>query len=676
VVLEDPETRGIVFEALIPVFSNVSLRESLADGKEPGSVRSTTNVRPQPNALRRAIERLDGLPLRAATVRALLREEAPQRGDTTARLLGLDPGWELGALRGRDDALGQVAELPWWLGTNEALDRLWMQSVAVRCAAKRLAAESGAAEPNRHARLGFLLNLGLWAVAAVDVDALAELLSIRGLAARRDAERKILGMDACALGRALAERWVGDRTFADACWLHQDRSEVLTAAAADRSDLALFQRAYSWAEQTPWALSPRSDGEPGRDDPRIRLLMAEVQMRCGGGLAGPDASEHEQRLSRAHAGLLRRHKALQQVSEAQGRFLDRFVSASSSESVEQWADQAALTWCREPGVASARVLWHGDEPGEDTPDPAVTIVPLGAPGRPVAEVQLKRDANGPALDLPNHPARAAWSRWAEAIAHRERLVDRLDEVVFAYRNQCEDHDREGPSERLEALAEFAAGAGHELNNPLAVIVGRAQLLLAKAGDAETVRSLRAVIGQARRAHRILRDLMYVARPPALRPRPCVPDDIVRSCLRDLQPEAEARGLRLLGELDEPSRGVWFDPEPLRHLIDVLIRNALEATPSGGTIRVTSRLDRSQLEWTVRDDGGGVDPRDGQHLFDPFFCGRQAGRGLGLGLPRVARFIDQAGGRLRWQSSPGQGTTFRITLPLPAEPPRAERPKSA
>jgi signal transduction histidine kinase len=646
-------------------------------------VRSTTDIRHQPNSLRRAIERLEGLPLRAATVRAWLREQEAEGGNGTARLLELDPGWELSQRRDRDGALDRIASSSWWLRPNEALDRLWMQSIAVRCAAKRLSAESGAAEPSRHAGLGMLLSLGLWAVAAVDLGVLAELLSIRDLSERRDAERKLLGVDASTLGRQLAERWVGDRQFADLCWLHQDRSEVLASAATNRSDLALFQRAFSWAERTPWALTPQPEGETGRDDPRIRLLMAEVQMRCVGGLVGTDVSEHEERLSRSHATLLLRHGDLQRTVQAQTRFLDRFVSASPTESVEQWADESALSWCREPGVASARVVWHGDAGGDletlpcnGKPDPTVTIVPLGNPAHPLAEVQLKLDADDPSLDLPNHPARAAWSRWAESIAHRESMTDRLDTLVFANRSQRDDRDREGPSERLEALAEFAAGAGHELNNPLAVIVGRAQLLLAKANDPDTVRSLRAVIGQGRRAHRILRDLMYVARPPALRPRPCVPDDLVRSCLRDLQPEVEAKGLSLIVELDEHCRGVWIDPDPLRHLIDVLTRNALEATPQGGTIRVTSCLVHGQLEWTVRNSGQGIDPRDGKHLFDPFFCGRQAGRGLGLGLPRAARFIDQVGGRLQWQSSPEQGTTFRVTIPLPAEPPRVERARTA
>ncbi len=229
---------------------------------------------------------------------------------------------------------------------------------------------------------------------------------------------------------------------------------------------------------------------------------------------------------------------------------------------------------------------------------------------------------------------------------------------------------------LAGLAEFAAGAGHELNNPLAVIMGRAQLVLGRSPDPEATRSLRAIITQAQRAHRILRDLMFVARPGEFRPRACQPDEIVRASLRDLQDEAEAQGVRLVLDAREPAPKVWADPEPLRQVADILTRNALEASARGATIRFATGgdarpdpLDRPRLR-------AGDLARRGAHLFDPFYCGRQAGRGLGLGLPRAARIIDLVGGEIRWQSTPGQGATFQVTLPVqeipgPLVPGRAE-----
>ncbi len=207
-----------------------------------------------------------------------------------------------------------------------------------------------------------------------------------------------------------------------------------------------------------------------------------------------------------------------------------------------------------------------------------------------------------------------------------------------------------------------------MNNPLAVIVGRAQLLLVHETDPKSMRSLRAILNQAQRAHRILRDLMYVARPPEPRPRFCQPDEILRASLRDARPDAEDREVRLAADSFEHAQRVWADPDALRHLADMLIRNAMEASPKGGQVRVSTSGDASSLRWTIHDNGRGINPVEASHLFDPFYCGRQAGRGLGMGLPRASRFVSQSGGEIRWQSTPGQGSTFHVQLPL-AEPPK-------
>jgi signal transduction histidine kinase len=261
----------------------------------------------------------------------------------------------------------------------------------------------------------------------------------------------------------------------------------------------------------------------------------------------------------------------------------------------------------------------------------------------------------------------AWRAWAALIDDRARLESRLSQVHRALRRLSEEAAARLEAAKLEALAEFAAGAGHELNNPLAVIVGRAQLLLVGQTDPKIVRSLRAVLAQAQRAHRILRDLMYVARPPEPRPKLCQPDEIVRASLRDARDDGQQREVRLAAEpLDHGGRA-WADPEGLRHLADTLLRNALDATPRGGLVRFSTEGDAGSLHWTVQDSGAGITGAEGVHLFDPFYCGRQAGRGLGLGLPRARRFVSQLGGEIRWHSAPGRGATFHVHIPL-TEPP--------
>ena len=192
------------------------------------------------------------------------------------------------------------------------------------------------------------------------------------------------------------------------------------------------------------------------------------------------------------------------------------------------------------------------------------------------------------------------------VLDRALLEQRLRLVVAAFDEAGETEETRLEEHKLDALSEFAAGAGHELNNPLAVVVGRAQLLLSRTDDPETARSLRIMINQAGRAHRILRDLMFVGRPPARRPRTCRPSELLRDSVRDFQEECTAKGIRLSSEIDETVPPAWTDPDALRHLADIFIRNAMQATPSGGKIQVGSRLQKDELLWWFLDSGRGLE----------------------------------------------------------------------
>lgn len=682
----------------------------VADGKEPDSVRSLQARLNVPPGTRRLLERLEGLPLRPASVRMALGAYADdgvanlepvdptESGSTSPAVTEIDPGWVLarGAPGRPFDPLGLIADRPWWPNLagslGDAMARQWRHSVAVGQVARRLARDAGDPEPDRIARAGLLHGLGRWAVAAIDPQWLAGWLAEPDPGRRREYERRTLGTEVSNLGRDLAERWGCDPLVIDSAWLHADHEKTLNGCASDPKRLGFIQEAYMWAERTPWALERVGPGlrDPHAADPRLRLLIAEVQVRCGSAFVEPDATPHEERLARSNARLRQQMAQLRAVQQSHGRLFDAMIRSDPVASPEAWAERAGLSLCGAPGVTAARVIWTGRATHVDASSgptatapatvppgsaireerPASVIVPLLDRGRPCAEVYLwtDRDRDRTASAIEFDAVRPVWQAWAAHVAERDRLVGRLEEVVRAHRDRVAAEELRLQAAKLAALAEFAAGAGHELNNPLAVVVGRAQLLLVRETDPASIRSLRAIMTQAQRAHRILRDLMYVARPPEPRPRCCQPDEIVRGCLRDLRELGDERGVRLVAEARGPEAKVWADPDALRHLTEILLRNALEATPKGGTIQVTTTSAAGALEWIVQDHGRGINATEAAHLFDPFFCGRQAGRGLGLGLPRAARIVAQAGGQIRWQSTAGQGTTFHVHLPL-AEPPR-------
>lgn len=656
--------------------------------------------------LRSRVEGLDHLPIRPVSARQVMSalpetclETGPPAADLSRlrAICELDPGWVLGeATAGTAfDPIKLVAELPWWPSGSlsgpraEVFQRLWRHSVAVSIAARWLAREAGDRDSDRLVRAALLHGLGRWAVAAIDPEWIVGWLSETDPSARRQREVSQLGTDLCDLGRRLAERWGCEPLVVEAAWLHDRSCEALNRTATEPGRLALIQQAFRWAETTPWSLAPSPNQESMPTEPRLRILVAEVQSRCGSLFAAADATTHEERMTRQNARLTLHLAEALRKSASQERLLQALADSKPSEPPESWANRAGIVWCAEPEVNAARVLWreapaadpsadavgsatdqterNGAERGGDRP-PSL-VLPLEVGGHAQAEIHLWCDQAQPALlqRLKSTPVLAAWEAWASLVARHTVTERRLQALVAAVRQQVDDEEPRMREAKLQALAEFAAGAGHELNNPLAVIVGRAQLLLGRSQDTETSRSLRIILNQAQRTHRILRDLMFVARPPALRPRSCRPAEILRSCLAGFREECESRGIRLISELEQSDSQTWADPDALGHLAETLVRNAIQATPPGGKVQVRSRLQGSELNWWICDSGKGIGPADGAHLFDPFFCGRQAGRGLGLGLPRAARIAALAGGSLHWSSPIGQETVFQVQLPLLSPP---------
>jgi signal transduction histidine kinase len=261
--------------------------------------------------------------------------------------------------------------------------------------------------------------------------------------------------------------------------------------------------------------------------------------------------------------------------------------------------------------------------------------------------------------------RRAWEArrsWLEAV---EGPVDRLPQLT-AQLFRLEQLERQFQAtletEKLEALAEFAAGAGHEINNPLAIIGGRAQLLLKDETDPERRRDLALVNAQVKRAHEMIADMRLFARPPQPQPESVDLVELVEGLLDDLGLQAAERAVSLSRSGDEGPLEIEADPAQLDVALRALCRNALEAIGHGGHVEISLRGLSGQVEIGVTDNGPGILPDHRRHLFDPFYSSRQAGRGLGFGLSKCWRIVTNHGGRIEVESEPGQGATFTITLP--------------
>jgi len=163
-------------------------------------------------------------------------------------------------------------------------------------------------------------------------------------------------------------------------------------------------------------------------------------------------------------------------------------------------------------------------------------------------------------------------------------------------------------------------------------------------------------------------LMVFARPP--RPNPVDGDvhDVLRPVVEAARPVAEAKRVRL--EYSPPPAPVTVraDATQVGEAVRALVANAIEAASEGGRVVLEASSAATGCRVTVADDGPGMSGEATRRAFDPFHCGRDAGRGIGLGLPKALRLIESNGGSLAVESRPGEGTRVVVSLPaVVAEP---------
>jgi two-component system cell cycle sensor histidine kinase/response regulator CckA len=234
------------------------------------------------------------------------------------------------------------------------------------------------------------------------------------------------------------------------------------------------------------------------------------------------------------------------------------------------------------------------------------------------------------------------------------------------------------SQKMEAVGRLAGGIAHDFNNLLMIIQGYADLALTDLDRNNPLYNQIVQINQAsRRAEALTRQLLAFSRKQVLQPK-------VLSLLTTL-PDIEQMLKRLLGDhiglalkLDGSTGLIKADEGQIEQVIFNLVVNARDAMPDGGTLTIATRnvlLDERYLGTeaeippgayvvlTVTDTGIGMDPHVQSRIFEPFFTTKEKGHGTGLGLSTAYGIIKQSGGEIMVYSEPGQGTSFKIYLPL-------------
>ncbi|MGQ0627311.1 MAG: sensor histidine kinase, partial [Phycisphaerales bacterium] len=218
---------------------------------------------------------------------------------------------------------------------------------------------------------------------------------------------------------------------------------------------------------------------------------------------------------------------------------------------------------------------------------------------------------------------------------------------------------------IAQLSEVTAGMAHEINNPLAIVSGRSQLLASRLKNYKDKSDAQEVADAAHRVSDLVTRLHQFARPPEPNLRRIIVVDVIRLAVqmarvKAAQP-ARVGGERLLVPATIPD--ALLDPDLLSAALAEVIRNGIEAAgehPLELCVRVDSADGR--LSISVKDRGMGMSDTALAHAFDPFFSEKPAGRQVGVGLALARRFVQVMGGDILLESAPGRGTTATIFFP--------------
>lgn len=231
------------------------------------------------------------------------------------------------------------------------------------------------------------------------------------------------------------------------------------------------------------------------------------------------------------------------------------------------------------------------------------------------------------------------------------------------------------SQKLEAIGTFAGGIAHDFNNLLTAMLGYCDLLLPQLAPESAIRrDIAEVRALAIRGTELSQQILSMSRRHVVQPTVFDPNEVVRGMQRLLR-RVIGENIALESTLDEHVGTARADVSQLEQVLLNLAANARDAMPEGGRLSVDTlvlqpfdvrRLNLDPMQdWLcirVRDTGIGMSEEVQAHIFEPFFTTKDEGKGSGLGLALAYSMIDQAGGEIRVDSAPGEGTTMYLLLP--------------
>jgi two-component system, NtrC family, sensor kinase len=222
------------------------------------------------------------------------------------------------------------------------------------------------------------------------------------------------------------------------------------------------------------------------------------------------------------------------------------------------------------------------------------------------------------------------------------------------------------SEKMASIGQLAANVAHEINNPLAAIIANAQLLMRDLADADedTIDALKLIETAGDRAAKIVNNLLESARRDKHHEFEQIPlNETITDAISLLRYEINKRSISIKLDLAKEMPPILANKNQLKGVWINMVNNALGAIESNkGKIMVSTRYANKQFQVVIADNGKGIQLEHQEHIFEPFFTTKEAGKGTGLGLSVSLQAIKEHHGNIEFESKPGKGTKFIITLP--------------
>jgi signal transduction histidine kinase len=395
-----------------------------------------------------------------------------------------------------------------------------------------------------------------------------------------------------------------------------------------------------------------------------RITNAEIVLTGPGGVlvstlsnaAVPQEQAGEVLLDGVH--YLARAGAYEAVSPHRGLHYTLLISVEASLAMREDMNRLVVSISLAGIVLSALAVWYftrrSMRPLQGLRDSAEAI------GRGDFTRRIERYSNDEVGDLAQ-----AFNRMTDNLRESRAELEQMVDTLKATQVQLIQ------SEKLSAVGQFVSGVAHELNNPLAAVIGFSELLALTNEDTALKPHLNMIVKSAQRCHKIVQNLLSFARQhPPERSQVSI-NATIDEVLEFMAYEFRTSNITIQKRYEEGLPTILADPHQLQQIfVNILgnARQAIQAFRSDGTISVvTSRIDQ-MIRVELADNGPGIRPENLSRIFDPFFTTKAVGKGTGLGLSLCYGMIREHGGNIRVESVLGHGATFLIDFPAAEEAP--------